>query len=119
MEWEIEGTDEFSAWFGNLNEEEQAPVIASVDLLEKQGPQLPFPYSGGIRGSRHSHMRELRIQHQGKPYRVLYAFDPRRCAILLLGGDKTGNERWYEQNVPRADDLYDEHLDELRLEGLL
>jgi hypothetical protein len=52
-------------------------------------------------------MRELRVQHQGRPYRVLYAFDPRRVAILLIGGDKTGNDRWYEKFVPRADRLYD------------
>jgi len=62
-------------------------------------------------------MRELRIQHRGRPYRVLYAFDPRRTAILLLGGDKTGDDRWYERYIPRADDLYDEHLAELRREG--
>jgi hypothetical protein len=64
-------------------------------------------------------MRELRIQHAGRPYRVLYAFDPRRCAILLLGGDKTGDERWYERNVPVADRLYDVYLRELKDEGIL
>ncbi|CAN5787295.1 hypothetical protein BH11PSE13_BH11PSE13_06930 [soil metagenome] len=63
-------------------------------------------------------MRELRIQHSGRPYRVLYAFDPRRSAILLIGGDKTGKDRWYEEHVPRADMLYDTHLDELKKEGL-
>jgi hypothetical protein len=55
-------------------------------------------------------MRELRVQHQGRPYRVLYVFDPRRVAILLLGGDKTGDDRWYERNVPLADRLYDNYL---------
>ena len=64
-------------------------------------------------------MRELRIQHAGKPYRTLYAFDPRRFAILLLGADKTGDERWYEVNVPLADDLYDIHIETLKKEGLL
>lgn len=64
-------------------------------------------------------MRELRIQHQGRPYRVLYAFDPRRNAILLLGGDKTGNDRWYEQHVPIADRLYEQHLSELQKEGVI
>ena len=58
-------------------------------------------------------MRELRIQHEGRPYRVLYAFDPNRAALLLIGGDKTGNDRWYEIFVPIADRLYDEHLKEL------
>ena len=64
-------------------------------------------------------MRELRIQHRGNPYRVLYAFDPRRTAILLIGGNKTGDDRWYDSHVPRADQLYDEHLDQLRKEGLI
>lgn len=64
-------------------------------------------------------MRELRIQHAGRPYRVLYAFDPRRTAVLLLGGDKTGNDRWYEDNVPDADRLYDAWLEDLRKRGLL
>jgi len=62
-------------------------------------------------------MRELRVQHAGRPYRVLYAFDPRRSAILLIGGDKTGRDRRYEENVPWADTLYDTHLAELDQEG--
>ncbi len=94
-------------------------MAATVGLLEMEGPKLPFPYSSGIKDSKHSHMRELRIQHAGRPYRVLYAFDPRRSAVLLIGGDKTGNDRWYDQFVPVADRLYNEHLDYLRKEGLL
>src|SRR5262245_4224863 len=90
-----------------------------VELLAEHGPSLPFPYSSGTATSRHRHMRELRIQHEGRPYRVLYAFDPRRAAILLLGGDKTGNDRWYEEHVPVADNLYDEYLKELEREGLI
>jgi hypothetical protein len=64
-------------------------------------------------------MRELRIQHAGRPYRILYAFDPRRCAILLLSGDKTGDDRWYERHVPVADQLYDVYLQELKDEGFI
>lgn len=74
-------------------EDEQVDVGRVVELLVEHGPSLPFPYSSGIHGSRHRHMRELRIQHAGRPYRVLYGFDPRRAAILLLGGDKTGQDR--------------------------
>lgn len=61
-------------------------------------------------------MRELRVQHKGRPYRVLYAFDPRRMAILLVGGDKTGNNRWYDEFVPIADALYKEHMKTLEKE---
>ena len=71
------------------------------------------------KAGRHGVVRELRGQSGSKPIRVFYAFDPRRTSILLLGGDKTGNDRFYEEYVPMADDLYDEHLEELRKEGLI
>ena len=116
--WEVEYTDEFGDWWNGLTEAEQESVDASVRLLEERGPQLGHPHSSGIARSKHPHMRELRIQHRGRPYRVLYAFDPRRTAILLIGADKTGNDRWYEQRVPWADRLYDEHLAALEKEGL-
>lgn len=117
--WEVEFTDEFEAWWSTLEEDEQISVAASVRLLEAQGPQLGYPHSSGINGSRHGHMRELRTQHDGRPFRTLYAFDPRRSAILLIGGDKTGDGRWYEVNVRLADRLYDEHLAQLRTEGFI
>lgn len=119
MKWDIEYTDEFEAWWNALSVAEQESVRASVRLLGEVRPKLGYPHTSGVTGSRHSHMRELRVQHAGRPYRLLFAFDPRRCAILLIGGDKTGNDRWCEQNVPIADRLYDEHLESLRREGLL
>lgn len=116
--WDVEFTDEFGRWWESLSEGEQESVAASVGLLEDCGPMLGYPHSSGVRASRHGHMRELRTQHDGRPLRTLYAFDPRRAAILLLGGDKTGADRWYEINVPVADRLYGEHLAQLRREGL-
>lgn len=118
MAWQVEGVDEFATWFLDLSDDEQVDVGRVVELLVEHGPSLPFPFSSGIGGSRHRHMRELRIQHRGRPYRVLYAFDPRRAAILLLGGDKTGNNRWYDENVPLADDRYEDYLREIEKEGL-
>ena len=97
----------------------QMRVRPSVELLWQYGVALSFPHSSGVAMSRHTHLRELRIQCDGSPYRVLYAFNPLRNAILLLGGDKTGDERWYEVNVPIADRLYDEHLREIEEEGLI
>jgi hypothetical protein len=114
---EIEYTDEFGAWWDELSEAEQESIYASVQLLEEKGPHLGHPHTSGIKGSRHSHMRELRIQHQGRPYRILYAFDPRRTGILLIGGDKTGDKRWYDIHIPIADRLYDTHLEILKKEG--
>ena len=115
--WNVEYTDEFGRWWDTLTEAEQESVDVSVRLLEAMGPQLPFPHSSAVKSSKHGHLRELRVQHAGRPYRILYAFDPKRAAILLVGGDKTGDNRWYEVHVPLADRLYDEHLKELALEA--
>jgi len=117
--WEVEYTDELGDWWGGLTQAEQESVAAAVGLLEAKGPNLGFPHTSGIEQSKHAHMRELRIQHEGRPYRILYAFDPRRCAILLLGGDKTGDNRWYDVTVPKADRLYDTHIETLKKEGLI
>lgn len=119
MSWNVEYTDEFGAWFGDLGESVQDDVDRVVGLLETKGPSLPFPYCSGIEGSKHDHMRELRVQSGGSPIRIFYAFDPRRAAILLIGGDKTGNNRFYDEMIPVADRLYDVYLDEIRREGLI
>ncbi len=87
--------------------------MATVGMLKDLGPHLGFPHSSAIRGSRLSRLRELRIQHEGRPWRVLYAFDPHRSAVLLTGGDKTGDDRWYRQAIPRAERSYRQHLDDL------
>ena len=119
MPWEVEYTNEFGRWWRGLSVTQQDAVVARVELLMEHGPNLPYPYSSEVKGSRHGRMRELRVQSGGRPIRIFYAFDPRRTAILLIGGDKTGRERFYESYVPIADDLYAEHLGELRKEGLI
>ena len=119
MEWEIEHTNEFEDWWRELKENEQDDTASVVELLSERGPQLDHPFSSKIEGSKHNHMRELRIQSGGKPIRVFYAFNPARTAILLIGGDKTGDNRFYDKFIPVADKLYDTHLDELRKEGLI
>lgn len=114
MPCEVEYTDEFEQWWDGLSEDAQVSVAAYVALLEEHGVSLGFPYSSDIKNASHAQMRELRPVHKGKPLRVLYAFDPRRMAILLVGGDKTGNPRWYEAFVPIADKLFAEHLEHLK-----
>ena len=113
MEWEVEFSDEFGKWWDSLTAAEQKSVDFAVSLRQEAGPALRMPHSSGVRMSRHAHMRELRIQHEGRPYRVLYAFDRRRTAMLPIGGDKTGKDRWYDEQVPLADAIYDRHLREL------
>ncbi|MDE0060420.1 MAG: type II toxin-antitoxin system RelE/ParE family toxin [Defluviicoccus sp.] len=119
MSWDVEYTNEFGDWWDQLDGSEQEDVTATVELLTEQGPALGFPHSSGVAGSRHGRMRELRIQSGGRPIRVFYAFDPRRTAILLIGGDKTGDDRFYRRLVRLADRLYDEYLRELKEEGLI
>jgi hypothetical protein len=82
VEWEVEFSDEFGKWWDSLTDAEQKSVDFTVSLLQEAGPALRMPHSSGVRMSRHAHMRELRIQHEGRPYRVLYAFDRRRTAVL-------------------------------------
>jgi hypothetical protein len=113
MECRAEVTDEFGDWWSGVTAEEQEDVRAGVKLLQEKSVGLRFPNSSGVTQSKHEHMRELRIQHGGRPYRVLYAFDPRRVALPLIGGDKTGDDRWYDVIVPVADRLYDEHLESI------
>ena len=113
----VEYTDEFGVWWESLTEADQISVDAHVRKLESRGTDLPFPYSSGITGSRHARLRELRVQSGGRPLRVFYAFDPRRMAILLIGGDKTDDDRFYRRMVPIADALYDQHLAELTKEN--
>ena len=117
MAWEVEFTDEFEGWWTELDEPVQDAIDRAVHLLEGRGPTLPFPHSSDVRGSRHGNMGERRVQAGGEPYRVFDAFDPRRVAILLIGGAKAGDDRFYERMVPTADRLYDEHLEDLAREG--
>ncbi len=115
----IEYTDEFGQWWLTLEDSQQNDVTAVVTVLEEKGTNLGFPYSSKINGSRHSKMRELRVQSSGHPLRIFYAFDPRRSAILLIGGDKTGDKRFYDRYIPIADKLFDIYLAEIQREGLI
>lgn len=116
MAWEVEGTDQFREWYRSLDRSEQEAVNAAVELLERDGPALGPPLADRIASSRHHNLTELRppLGHT----RILFAFDPRRAAILLTGGDKTNRwDEWHRLHVPIADRLYDEHLRTLRREG--
>jgi hypothetical protein len=88
-------------------------ISAKVELLQERGPVLPRPHADVIAVSRHSNMKELRGKVDERQLRVLYAFDPLRKALLLVGGDKTGDPAWYDKFVPIADDLFDRHLQQL------
>ena len=91
----------------------QDAIAAHVGLLENVGPFLGRPYADTLRGSSLPNLKELRVQHQGQPYRILYAFDPAREALLLLGGNKSGDKRWYRKAIPRAEAIFVRHLEDL------
>jgi len=107
----VVGTDEFAAWFVGLDAEGREDVATAVDLLEARGLALGYPRSSAIKGASFA-LRELRIQSQGRPLRVFYAFDPARQAVLLIGGDKTGDGRFYARLLPVAERIWKEYLDE-------
>ena len=114
--WEVEYTTEFEDWWHSLSVGEQQHIAASVELLQENGPGLGRPAVDTISTSRHSNMKELRAGTT----RTLFAFDPLRNAILLLGGDKSGKwNDWYKTAISIADELYDEHLKSLNNEGLI
>ena len=108
----VVGTDEFEEWFESLDDSDTDAVARMVDMLEMQGLALPFPYSSAIKGAQMA-LRELRVQSRGQPLRVLYAFDPIRQAVLLIGGDKTGDDRFYERMVPLAERIWIRYLMEI------
>lgn len=115
--WEVEYTDQFEEWWaGGLTLAEQDVVGRAVEALQDRGPALGRPLVDTVKRSRHANMKELRPP--GETIRILFAFDPRRRAILLLGRDKRNRwMEWYQEMIPIADRLYDEHLTTLRREG--
>lgn len=111
MAWEVVALDEFERWYLALDTASRARVYDRVAQLEQDGPGLGRPVVETIKTSRHPNMKELR----SGTIRVLFVFDPNSNAVLLLGGDKRGDwTGWYEQHVPRADDLYDDYLNDTR-----
>lgn len=119
MPFEVNYIEEFERWWGGLSIEQQEDISARMALLEQHGPSLGRPLVDRVVTSAFHNMKELRCSSDGS-LRVLFAFDPRREAVLLMGGDKSGNwVAWYLEAVPRADRLYVEYLEELRREGLI
>lgn len=113
MVWEVEVSDEFLAWYRSLDELECESVNSAVAKLEHYGPTLGRPYADTLIGSKYPNLKELRVQHQGRPYRILFAFNPRRKAYLILGGDKNSDAGWYVDALRRAELIYARHLLEI------
>jgi len=113
MEWDVLFNEEFAEWLGALDEGLQDEILAHVEFLQQLGPNLGRPRADTVKGSKYPNMKELRIQHQGDPWRILFAFDPHRAAILLVGSNKRGDKRWYEKHIRIADRRFQRHLENL------
>jgi hypothetical protein len=111
MEWNILFDPNFKIWFYQQDQGFQDEAFAILAILGEFGPRLGRPRVDTLEGSFFNNMKELRIQYQGKPWRILFAFDPERQAILLVGGNKSGNKRWYKENIPIADERYKRYLE--------
>jgi hypothetical protein len=114
MEWEVLFAEEFAEWLDTLGAGLRTRIAGHVELLERFGPRLGRPRVDTVKGSAYANMKELRVQYQGEPWRILFAFDSRRRAILLVGGNKTGDKRWYEEQIRIADARYRRHLKSLK-----
>ncbi|WP_419923593.1 type II toxin-antitoxin system RelE/ParE family toxin [Candidatus Poriferisocius sp.] len=114
--WRIQVTGHFEVWWNSLSDKDQDRLRGALGVLSQRGPGMGRPLVETLSASRYPNMKELRVGTM----RVLFAFNPLRHAVLLLGGNKRGRwNLWYRQAIPRADDLYNEHLNELRNQGLI
>jgi hypothetical protein len=116
MEWIVEFHPDCSVWFELLEKSLQDEILVNLTVLQTLGPALGRPRVDSIKGSTLTNLKELRVQFKGEPWRILFAFDPKRHAIVLVGGNKAGDNRWYEKHVPIAEKRYKQHLAEVKKE---
>lgn len=113
--WEIERTDEIAEWISSLDDDAKESIFRDLMILKTIGPSLGRPYVDTVKNSKFTNMKELRVQSKFKVLRLFFAFDPERKAIMLIGGDKKGDKRFYEKMISIADALYEKHVKQLRL----
>lgn len=113
MEWEVLLDKDFKTWLFEQTEDVQNAIFSHAGLLGKYGPTLGRPQVDTVNGSTLKNLKELRVQHKGTPWRVLFVFDPKRRAILLVGGNKQGDKRWYDKMIPIAEERYELHLKQM------
>lgn len=110
--WVVIARPKFLHWLDSQDKLIQKRVAVSLQMLEDMGPSLGRPYADTVYGSRFKNMKELRIQCQGRPVRAFFAFDPKRQAVVLCAGDKTGDKRFYEKLIPMADAEFQLYMQE-------
>ena len=117
MAYVIKTSDEFDLWFEGQEKDLKRRIASSMQLLEAFGHRLGRPYVDTLEGSQVTNLKELRVQHRGDPYRILFAFDPKRQAFILIGGNKAGDKHWYKTMIPKAELIFKRHLKTLEQEG--
>lgn len=109
--WEVLFDPECWAWFQELERGLQLEIAAVITRLEQDGPQVGRPYVDTLKGASVSNLKEMRVRYRGDPWRILFAFDPARRAVLLVGGKKAGDKRWYKTNIRIAEERFRRHLE--------
>lgn len=109
--WIIDRTDEIAEWIAELDDDAKEAILRHILILKEIGPTLGRPYVDSIKESKHHNMKELRVQNKQRLFRIFFVFDLERKAILLIGGDKRGDKRFYKRMIPLADQLYDTYID--------
>jgi hypothetical protein len=110
MPWEIIYSTDFEEWLRALDLDSAKGIARSLGILKALGPMLGRPYVDTLKGSRIKNLKELRTQSKQHVYRSLFVFDTERNAIVLIGGDKRGDKRFYQRMIPLAEEIYDEYL---------
>lgn len=111
MPYKLVYLPEFAAWLDSQEEELIIRTIAHLDLLQERGPLLARPHADTLKGSQIANLKELRFKFDGAAIRILFAFDPKQQAVIIIGGNKQGDKRWYDKNIPIAEKLFKEHLE--------
>lgn len=106
-------TEAFDVWFQGVDVAARADITEKVWILRLEGPSLGRPAVDTVKGSSFSNLKELRVQSLGRPYRVLFVFDPERNVVLLISGNKAGKKRFYETLISKAEKIYRDYLEEL------
>jgi hypothetical protein len=114
QQWEILFHRDFDEWFAKQEKGLRRETWSLLDVLARVGPQMGRPYVDTIEASAFRNMKELRVQYKGKPWRILFAFDPNRNAVMLVGGTKVGKENWYDVQIPIADQRFAQYLSSLK-----
>lgn len=117
--WKIETTDTFDEWFEALDDIDKENVLASILLLQHQGPMLSRPYADTVYGSIYNNLKELRTQSKGKPIRSFYAFNTKRQGILLCAGKKSESKRFYNEMIIIAECELEKHLNNVDLNNTI